>query len=158
MDSTALRLAYEKFLAAAATPDLGAAADGGWDAEHILAHVISVDAATAAVALGVAAGARPTFDNRISLDDWNLDRIIADHSGRAQLIEHVRRQAGVLCDIADQLGDNAAAVMVPTILLSNGNLAVDQALPLRALIDGLAENHVPQHTDQLLALRSAVAA
>ncbi|ANS70289.1 hypothetical protein SLINC_8065 [Streptomyces lincolnensis] len=155
MDTTALRGAYDKLLDAAATPGLGEAADGGWDADHVLAHLLSLDASVAAVALGVVAGARPTLDNRISLDPWNLDRVIARHTDRADLIEHVRRQAGVLCDIADQLDEQAAAVLVPTLLLSNDTVAVDQPLPLAALIDGLAGNHVPEHTRQLLDLRVA---
>ncbi|MCD7438382.1 hypothetical protein K4B79_09060 [Streptomyces lincolnensis] len=155
MDTTALRSAYDGLFDAAAAPGLGKAADGGWDADHVLAHLLSLDAAVAAVALGVVAGGRPTLDNRVSLDVWNLDRIIARHADRAELIDHVRRQAGVLCDIADQLDDQAAAVLVPTLLLSNDAVAVDQPLPLATLIDGLAGNHVPEHTRQLLDLRVA---
>ncbi|MFI6689628.1 hypothetical protein [Streptomyces sp. NPDC050485] len=156
MDTTALRSAYDKLLDAAAIPDLGEGTDGGWNADQVLAHLLSVDAATAAVALGVVAGSRPTFDNRISLDTWNLDRIIAEHSGRPELIDHVRSQAAVLCDIADQLNEKAASVLVPTILLSNDALVLDQPVPVAGLIDGLAENHVPLHTQQLLDLRVAV--
>ncbi|MQA03152.1 MAG: hypothetical protein GEV07_10630 [Streptosporangiales bacterium] len=158
METTALRAAYERLLDAAATPDLGDAADGGWNADQILAHILSVDAAIAATALGVVLGSRPTFDNRIALDTWNLDRIIAEHSARADLIEHVRSQAAILCDIADQLNDKAASVLVPTLLLSNNTLALDQPVPLAGLIDGLAENHVPEHTQQLLDLRTSVPA
>ncbi|GAA5171401.1 hypothetical protein GCM10023321_69910 [Pseudonocardia eucalypti] len=153
MDTTALRAAYEKLLDAAASPDLGEAADGGWNADQVLAHLISVDASTAAVALGVVAGARPTFDNRITLDRWNLNRIIGEHSGRADLIDHVRRQATLLCDIADHLDEKTTDVLVPTLLLSNDQLLVDQPVPLRGLIDGLATGHVPDHTQQILNLR-----
>ena len=156
METTALRSAYERLLEAAATPGLGDAADGGWNADQILAHLLSVDAGIAAVALGVVSGSRPTFDNRISLDTWNLHRIIAEHPGRAELIDHVRRQAAVLCDIADQLNEKAAAVLVPSLFVSNDALGLDQPIPLAGLIDGLAENHVPVHTQQLLALRAAV--
>ncbi|MBA0127043.1 hypothetical protein H0B56_15945 [Haloechinothrix sp. YIM 98757] len=153
MDTTALRGSYDRLLDVAAIPDLGDAADGGWNADQILAHILSVDAGIASVALGVVSGARPAFDNRISLDTWNLDRIIAEHSGRVELIDHVRSQATVLCDIADQLHDTAAAVLVPSFLLSNDALVLDQPIPLADLIDGLAENHVPAHTRQLLDLR-----
>ncbi|MCX5557337.1 hypothetical protein [Streptomyces sp. NBC_00038] len=153
MDSSALRSAYDDLLAAAARPDLGDADDGGWNADQILAHLLSVDAATAAVALGVVAGSRPTFDNRVSLDTWNLDRIVGEHADRAALMEHVRSQATVLCDIADQLNEEAASVLVPALLLSNDTLVADQPIPLAGLINGLAENHVPGHTRQLLDLR-----
>jgi hypothetical protein len=153
MDTTALRSAYEKFLEVAAAPDLGDAADGGWNADQVLAHVLSVDAATAAVALGVVSGSRPTFDNRICLDGWNLDRIIAEHTGRAELIAHVRSQAAVFCDIADQLSEKAASVLVPSFLMSNDQVVLDQPVSLADLVNGLAESHVPGHTQQLSDLR-----
>ncbi|MDQ0774812.1 hypothetical protein QF026_003278 [Streptomyces aurantiacus] len=159
MDTTALRSAYDRLLDAAALPDTGDAGDAGdrgWNADQILAHLLSLDASIAAVALGVVAGSRPTFDNRISLDTWNLDRIIAEHSGRADLIDHVRSQATVLCDIADRLSGETASVLVPSLLLSNDALVLDQPVPLAGLIDGLAEDHVPVHTRQLLDLRVAV--
>lgn len=153
MDTTALRRAYEKLFEAAATPGLGAAADGGWDADQVLAHVLSVDAAVSAVALGVVSGARPAFDNRVALDPANLGRIIAGHTGRAGLTEHVRKQAGILCDIADSLDEQAAAVQVPAFLMSGDALVLDQPIPLAAVIDGLVEDHVPIHTRQILALK-----
>ncbi|WP_093797068.1 hypothetical protein [Streptomyces sp. Wb2n-11] len=156
MDTAVLRTAYDRLLDAAATPGLGDTDDGGWNADQVLAHILSVDASIAAVALGVVAGSRPAFDNRICLDAWNLDRIIAEHSGRADLIDHVRSQAAVLCDIADRLHGEAASVLVPSLLLSNDVLVLDQPIPLAGLINGLAENHVPGHTRQLLGLRAAV--
>ncbi|KUO14662.1 hypothetical protein [Streptomyces dysideae] len=156
MDTTELHSAYDRLLDAAAVPGLGDAADGGWNADQILAHILSVDASVAAVALGVVAGSRPTFDNRICLDTWNLGRIIAEHSDRAELIDHVRGQATILCDIADQLSEQAAAVLVPSLLLSHDALVLDQPVPLAGLVDGLAEDHVPAHTRQLLELRVAV--
>ncbi|MFJ3088254.1 hypothetical protein [Streptomyces sp. NPDC086838] len=156
MDTAELRSAYGKLLDAAADPNLGDADDGGWNADQILAHLLSVDALIAAVALSVVAGSRPTFDNRLSLDTWNLDRIITEHSGRADMIDHVRSQAAVLCDIADQLNEKAAAVLVPSLLLSNDAPVLDQPIPLARLIDGLAEDHVPVHAQQLLDLRVAV--
>ncbi|MGW3669505.1 hypothetical protein [Streptomyces sp. NPDC005141] len=156
MDTTGLRAAYDELLEVAARPALGDADDGGWNADQILAHLLSVDAAIAAVALGVVSGSRPTFDNRISLDPWNLDRIIAEHAGRADLTAHLRSQVTVLCDLADRLSEQAAAVLVPSLLLSGDALVLDQPVRLDALIDGLAEDHVPRHTRQLLDLRVTV--
>lgn len=72
---------------------------------------------------------------RISHDAWNLDRIIAEHADKAQLIDHVRRQGAVLCDITEQLSDATASVLMP--------------VRLGGLISGLAENHIPQHAQQL---------
>jgi hypothetical protein len=155
MDTTALRDAYEALLDTAALPGLGEPDDGGWNADLILAHLLSVDASVTAVALDVVAGRRPSFDNRVCLDTWNLRRIVAGHTGRADLVVHVRAQAGVLCDIADRLGEEDASVPVPTLLLSHDAVVLDQPVPLAGLIDGLAENHVPGHTRQLLDLREA---
>ena len=49
---------------------------------------------------------------------------------------------------------------MPTLLSSAGVVQVDQPLPLQALIMGLADDHLPRHTVQLLALvpQGAVAA
>jgi hypothetical protein len=44
---------------------------------------------------------------------------------------------------------------VPTLLLSNGTVLVDQPVPLRELITGLAEVELPGHTQQHLALLPA---
>lgn len=41
---------------------------------------------------------------------------------------------------------------MPTLLLSNGTVLVDQLVPLRELIAGLAEVELPTHTTQLLSL------
>jgi hypothetical protein len=153
MKTTALRAAYDALLEVASAPDFGAAADGGWDADQVLAHLISVDAGIASTALAVASGFRPTYDNRTSLDRANLDRIIAEHSDRIALVRHVGRQGRVLCDIADQLTDQAGAVLVPAMLLSNDVVIVDEPLTLAGLIDGLATDHVPVHTKQLRDLR-----
>jgi hypothetical protein len=42
--------------------------------------------------------------------------------------------------------------LVPTLLLSHDTALVDQPVPLRNLISGLAEVELPGHTEQLLAL------
>lgn len=153
MESTALRTAYDLLLEVAAEPDLGPAADGGWSADQLLAHLISVDAGIAATTLAVVAGARPGYDNRISLDETNLARIVTGHAGRADLIDHVRGQAGLLADLVDRLSEHDAAVQIPVFLMSNGTLVADAPRPVSALITSLAEGHVPIHAQQLRDLR-----
>ena len=44
------------------------------------------------------------------------------------------------------------------LLGAGDTLVLDQPVPLAALIGGLADNHVPEHTGQLLALRVNVPA
>ena len=41
---------------------------------------------------------------------------------------------------------------MPTLLVSNGTVLVDQLVPLRELMTGLAEVELPTHTQQLLSL------
>lgn len=60
METTALRAAYDTLLEVATAPNFGAAAEGGWDADQVLAHLISVDAGIASTALAIVAGSRPT--------------------------------------------------------------------------------------------------
>lgn len=50
------------------------------------------------------------------------------------------------------LSESELDTPVPTLLLSAGTLLVDQPLPLRDLIAGLAENELPGHARQLLGL------
>jgi len=157
MDPTELRAAHGRLADAASLPDLGAPVDGGWDADQVLAHVLSVDAGVAAAALAVVAGSRPGYDNRISQDRADLARIVAAHPGRTALVDAVHGQAEVLCAVAEQLDERSAAVLVPVLLVSDGAVVVDRPLPLSALIEGLATDHVPGHTRQLLGLRRPAA-
>ena len=154
MDTTGLRAAYDKLFDIAARPDLGEAEDGGWRRRSDTGSPPQRRRRDRGRRSWVVFGSRPTFDNRVSLDPWNLDRIIAEHASRADLTAHLRSQVTVLCGIADRLGEKDAAVLVPSLLLSGDALVLDQPVPLAALIDGLAEDHVPRHTRQLLDLRS----
>ncbi|WP_055712175.1 hypothetical protein [Streptomyces torulosus] len=158
MDITPLRDASRAFLDAAATvadadvpvPDPPA---GEWDADRILAHVTLVNAATLAAVSTVAAGAHTTFDNRVALDAWTIDRAIGLAGGNAGLRERVRHQTDALCALAGPvLSEAELDTPVPARLLSHDTLLLDGAVPLRDLITGLAEVELPGHTRQLLAL------
>lgn len=92
----------------------------------------------------------------MALDAWNLDRIITEHAGRKEPSDHVRSQATALCYIADHLSGEATFVVIPSIILLNGALVLDQPIRLAALIDGLADDHAPVHSQQLLDLRVPV--
>ncbi|MFF4416506.1 hypothetical protein ACFYY8_28620 [Streptosporangium sp. NPDC001559] len=157
LDTTPLGDACRDLLEAAAT-----VADSGmkpvpppdeWGAEQILAHVVIVNAVTLATISDVAAGVDATYDNRAALYTWNLDRVIALSGGDAGLRERIRLQGEALCALAGStLSDAELDTQVPTLLLSNGTVLVDQPMPLRVLLKGLAEVEIPGHTRQLLAL------
>jgi hypothetical protein len=155
MDTTPLREAYGELLEAAAIVADGAAPPAGeWNADQILAHVSIINAVTIAAASCVAGGANTTYDNRTALDTWTIAHIVARAGGNAGLRERIRRQGEALGVLGGHaLSDAELDTLVPTLLLSNGDVLVDQPLPLRDLITGLAEAELPGHTKQLLALR-----
>ncbi|WP_194818192.1 DinB family protein [Nocardia sp. XZ_19_385] len=157
LDTTALRDAYRVLLEAAATvADSKTTRDpapGEWNADQILSHVSLVTAMTIAAASAVAAGAHTTYDNRFAQDTWTIGRVIELTGDSAGLRDRVQRQAELLCGFGSPaLSDPELDTLVPARLLSASTLLVDQPLPLRDLITGLAASELPGHTEQLLAL------
>jgi hypothetical protein len=158
MDTTSLRHAYRALLDAAATvADHGdprpVPPAGEWDADQILAHVSLVSAATITAVAAVAAGTNTTYDNRLASDTWTIARVITLAGGNAGLRERIRRQGEALCAFdGPALSDTELDTPVPALLLSNKTVLVDQPLPLRDIVTGLAEVELPGHTAQLLAL------
>lgn len=158
MDTRPLQDAYAAFLevadTAARTAAPGAPATvGEWDADQILAHVCLVDAATIAAAAAVAAGRHTTYDNRVSQDPSTLDQVRLRAGDSAGLRERVRHQGEALGILASEiLSEPELDTLVPTRLTSAGTLLVDAPVRLRALISGLADDHLPRHAEQLMAL------
>jgi len=157
MDTTRLRDAYSTLLAAAShvaqrAHDTRIPLDGGWDADRILAHIAIVDAATLATAATVASGAAGTYDNRLSHEVWTTNRVRNRAGGYTGLQHRIHRQGEALCALATTLSEAELDTAIPTLLLSDDEVLVDQPVPLRAILTGLAEDHLPRHTTQLLAL------
>jgi hypothetical protein len=158
MDAATLQDAYRTLLDAAETvgeknPETP---PGEWNADQILAHVCLVSAATIEAASRVAAGANTTYDNRTALDPWSIARVVALARGRAGLRERLRCQGEALCAlVGPALSEAELDTPVPTLLLSNGTVLVDQPLPLRDILDGLGAVELPAHTSQLLDLLPA---
>lgn len=158
MDNTGFRAAIRSLLDAAeavqnAGDEVASPPAGEWNADQILAHVTLVNAMTISTTYAVAAGLNTTYDNRIAQDSWTIGRTIDRAGGNAGLGARIERQVDALCTLGSPiLGDDELDTPVPTLLLSNGTLAVDQQIPLRALIAGLVEQEIPGHTRQLRAL------
>jgi hypothetical protein len=158
MDTSPLRHAYRVFLdaatAVAGSRDTSPVPPAGeWNADQILAHVSLLSAATIAAVSAVASGALATYDNRTALDTWTIERVIALANGNAGLQDRIRRQGDALCTLGGPvLSEAELDTPVPTLLLSNGTVLVDQPMSLRDLIMGLADVELPGHTKQLLAL------
>jgi hypothetical protein len=155
LDTAPLRDAYRALLDAAAAvagPD-PVPPPGEWNADQILAHVAIVTATTIATASCVASGTSTSYDNRIALDTWTIGRLIARAGGNAGLRARIRRQGDSLCALGGPaLSEAELDTLVPTLLLSNGTVLVDQLVPLRELITGLADVELPTHTRQILSL------
>lgn len=158
MDTTPVRDAYRALLDAAAT--VADSADrrlvppaGEWNADQILAHVSLVSAGTIAAAASVASGVNTTYDNRPTLDNWAIERVIGLAGGNAGLRDRIRRQSDALCALGGPaLSEAELDTLVPTLLLSKDTILVHQPVALRDLITGLADVELPGHTEQLLAL------
>jgi hypothetical protein len=158
MDTTPLRDAYRALLDAAATVAGSGASRpsppaGEWNTDQILAHVSLISAATIAAASAIASGANTTYDNRTALDTWTIDRVIGLAGGHAGLRDRIRRQADALCALdGPALTETELDTLLPTRLLSNGTVLIDQPVALRDIFTGLADVELPGHTRQLLAL------
>ena len=158
MDATPLGDAFDALLDAAATvaqlaPLSPGPPPGEWNADQILAHVSLVTAATITATSCVAWKGNTTYDNRLALDSWTIDRVVALAGSSAGVRERVRRHGDALCALAGPtLNEAELDTLVPTLLLSNDTVLVDQPLQLREILTGLAEVELPGHTKQLLAL------
>jgi hypothetical protein len=99
------------------TSDVPAA--GEWNADQILAHVAIINAVTIAAVSCAASGANTTYDNRIALDTWTIERLIALAGGNAGLRDRIRLQGDALCALAGpMLSDAELDTPVPTRLLT----------------------------------------
>jgi hypothetical protein len=157
MNTTPLQDAYRTLLKAAATvakagDEVHAPPAGEWNADQILAHVALVNAVTITAVCRVASGANATYDNRMALDPWTIDRVISLAGGNAGLQVRIAAQGEALSALAATLGETELDTLLSTLLLSNAEVLVDQPVPLRDLITGLAEVEIPGHTKQILAL------
>jgi hypothetical protein len=105
-------------------------------------------------ALRQAHGRRPAYDNRPSMDEWNLRRIVAEAGGLDGPIALVRERGRLLCEVAGALSESAAAVRMNALIISNDEMVVDEPWPLADLIAGVGTIHLPRHARQLAGLRS----
>jgi hypothetical protein len=149
VDTTELSQAFDEFLQVAEAGGFGPPPPGEWDADRVLAHVHAVNAHIASTALAVHAGLRVAYDNRPTLDEWNLRRLVA----AGDLVDRVRRGGELFTAVAAQLDDDDLEVPVAIFIVSNDRIVVDESLPLLWLVSGVGDLHLPRHATQLAALR-----
>ena len=153
MDVTSMRKSVGEFLSVAEAGGFGPPPAGEWDAERILAHAASALASGAAAGLAIASGQRLVYDNRVSLDEWNLQRIVAEAGGLAGLVDLVRRYGDLVCEVAAGMTERERDVSLQVLIVSKDQLIVDVPRPVGSLLAGLCETHLPPHADQLRGLR-----
>ena len=153
IDIGALRAAHEEFLNQAAGGGFGSPPPGEWDAQRLIAHVAATDSAIGSVALAVAGGKRVAYDNRASLDEQNLRRIVTECGGLNGLIEFARAQGRVLREVAGALPQSAWSVQTSILIVSGDELVVDEPWTIAQLVGSVATVHLPRHTAQLASLR-----
>jgi hypothetical protein len=157
MDTTPLRDAYRAVLDAAATvakaDPVPMPAAGEWNADQILAHVSIVNAATISTLSAITAATHTTYDNRVSHDGWTLAHVIEIAGGNGGLRERILAQGEALCVLAGPtMSETELDTLVPARLVSKDTILVDQPIPLRDIITGLAAVELPGHAAQLRAL------
>jgi hypothetical protein len=153
VDTTKLDEGHRELAAMARAGGFGPPPPGEWTAEQVLAHVACADTAIASVALQVAAGERPGYDNRPSLDVVNLARIIADAGDLGGLADLVEQRGEILTLAARAMSPADGAVLVPVLIVSGEQLVVDEPWSLADLVTGVGIFHLPRHAEQLAALR-----
>jgi hypothetical protein len=150
----ALRQAHEDLIASLDELSFGAPAVGEWDAYHVLAHVAAVDFSIASVALAVAAGQHPAYDNRTTLDPWHLGVLAERCATISELLNLVHTSGVLLCMVAERISSDHLDYPLPTLIVSCDKAVLDATVPLRALIEGVGRAHLPLHEEQLRALTS----
>ena len=108
MDLAPLHAAYTALLADAASLAFAGAADGGWNADQVLAHMIVVDRDFASLCARSRWGLAPDFDNRASQTIAYLDAIVRAAGSRPVLIETVRRGSAELIELLATFDDEQA--------------------------------------------------
>ena len=152
MNTEELQLAYEGVLAGADTATYGPPPAGEWDAELILAHLITNDGLLIEALGEIQAGHSPTYDNGPACDVDGLSCVVAAAGGVDALTKQLRATSSRVIELAAKLDDAHLATMIPTRIVDGATVQVDQPLPLAALLRAQTTIHLPADRDQLAAL------
>lgn len=152
MDTTGLRRAYDDVLAEVAAGGFAPPADGELSAEQIVAHLAANDELMSEATEAVLAGSPYAYYDLEAIHRPQLNALVAEHGGLAELTAWLRATSGRLCELVDRLGP-AADTPVDTHLHEDVDLRVSESLPWRRTLDLHARVHLPKHLTQLRALR-----
>jgi DinB superfamily len=146
MNTTELREAYEAFAVEASAGGFGPPPPGEWDAAQVVAHVTRNDELLAAATESIMDGRPAPFDNRAALEGLATGEVRVDD---------VRASGERLCALLDRLTEEQAATVVPVFIQDGTEIAVDQPMPWGVLLGFQSSYHLPEHGEQLKALRPA---
>lgn len=156
IDLSQLAAAYETFFTEAEAGGFHECADGGWNADQVLAHVALNDAAIVAVCQGLVHGTPTRFENIVCQDPSVLDAWIAAAGDQPALIDRCRASAIQVRAALRRLSPEQLNTPVDCYLLHDGEVMVDAARPWRAIaVQVQADMHLPAHREQLAKLRPA---
>jgi hypothetical protein len=154
MDTQALRAAYEDLAKEIEAGGFGAPPDGQWTAPQVIAHVLTNDAKLGETTRAVLAGSPEPYYNHDVVDSARLDAFLAEApSDLAGLAQRVRESGDALCDLASTLDADQAATLVHMTVEDGDSVALDQPLPWGKALEIQGRAHLPNHTEQLRALR-----
>jgi uncharacterized protein YndB with AHSA1/START domain len=154
-DPTALEAAYDDFFAEVEQGGFGPGAADEWNADEVVAHVGLNDAAMAAVCQSIVHQRTPRFDNEHCQTPAALTARISSCGDRSELVARGRQQAAQLIAALRRLSNEQLDTMVDCHLVDNGHVMLDDARPWATIAEIQASRHLPAHTAQLSALRSA---
>ncbi|WP_422753208.1 hypothetical protein [Micromonospora sp. WMMD708] len=147
-----LRGVYRSLLAEVEAGGFRPAPPGGWDAERIVAHLITNDELMSEATEAVLAGTPFAYYDLTGVHRPELDALVAECGGLPGLATLLRATSGRLCGLVDRLGP-AADTPVDTHLREGFDLVVDEPLPWSRTLDLHARVHLPRHLAQLRMLR-----
>jgi len=153
-DIEALALAYEQFFTEAEAGGFGPPADGGWDAEQVVAHVALNDLAMTAVAHGLVFRSDPAFENETCQDRGNLAAVVDSCGDWSELVAHGRDCARRAMAALSRLDAEQLTHPVRCRFQHDGVTVLEDPRPWGTIAnDTQAEFHLPAHIDQLRNLR-----
>ena len=153
MDDDGLRTAYAELAAAARSGDFVAPEPGEWTAEQVVAHVIVNDRLLASATADLLDDGEPSFSNDMAQRLSLLDAVVESCETMDGLISEMQRQSRELCGLAQQMDEIIGPRRVTVHLLDHDETVMEGPLPWDSVLKVHAEQHLPSHTAQVLALR-----
>src|SRR5437870_1597716 len=139
MDIEGLRLAYADFIEATQHGPFRRPADGAWNAEMVLAHVVVGDRLIAETTSRVMAGETSGFDNHVAQFEPYLRAVIEANGGWDGLVDAVNRGGAELMALAKHITDEQGSAPVRARIVSGDTVVLDDTIPLSQLVRGPAD-------------------